>query len=470
MRVIDHKAFSKRQKHTAPLGRKKIIRIAGILLALFVLANAIMAFVYRNKALPGYSIGGVSIAGQSYGDIESVIQESLIPKEITVTTKDHQKKLVVADLGVQVDKQKTFEAIKDKPLVPLITLVKKTQVSFVLQVDNAAVDAAIASLKPLFAVAPTNRHVSFNGSAFVAAEATKGYELHTAKTKKTVLRDLAASKTNSVASLNTLPAGDNNIDISADAAALNKQLQTDINFTANGKQVVPTKSDVGSWYVPTGNTMALSDEKINAYLEAIAQKSGVQLANGSDLLTAVKYALPKQLKSHVQMAAVGGSKVKTYCVASKGAPQSQLADVVGKLALTYADTRGWNASGAIAFKHVESGCSYTVWLTAPALMTTFGEICDDFYNCQVGTNVIINSDRWQQATEPWRQTGQDLETYRLLIINHETGHRLGFRDNNVCSGAGQAAPVMMQQSIDLKGCVFNVWPLPSELATLKSML
>lgn len=83
---------------------------------------------------------------------------------------------------------------------------------------------------------------------------------------------------------------------------------------------------------------------------------------------------------------------------------------------------------------------------------------------------MVNYDRWTTATPPWNQTGGNIEDYRVLIISHETGHRLGFLDNPVCPGAGQPAYVMMQQSIDLKGCVFNIWPTQTELAQLKTML
>ena len=51
-----------------------------------------------------------------------------------------------------------------------------------------------------------------------------------------------------------------------------------------------------------------------------------------------------------------------------------------------------------------------------------------------------------------------------MVINHETGHRLDHRDNEtVCQQAGKPAPLMQQQSISLRGCTINEWPLDSEL-------
>lgn len=447
-----------------------MIIIAGIVLGLFVAANGITALIYRSKALPNAFIGATEVGGKDYTAIEKLIQESMLPKEITVSYKDQKQTLAVDALGVNIDQRKTMQSITSKPLIPLWSFVHKTTIPVVLHIDQSALDKSISQAAPAFSVVPRNKHIVFSGTGFAAADASGGYELNNGKTEAAILRSLATFKDTATAVTRALPAGDNTKDLSKELAALQKYLQTPLSFTYGSQKTTPSKADIGGWFVADGDSMVLSADKINAYLTALGQKQGITVANQSDLVLAIQYAMPKQLTANLRIASTANSTVRTYCVAARGVSTDNLADLQGKLALTYADLRGWNAGGALAFKHVASGCSYTVWLTAPALMTSFGAICDDFYNCQVGTNVIVNNDRWLHATEPWLKTGQDLETYKLLIINHETGHRIGFRDNNVCSGAGQPAPVMMQQSIDLKGCVFNVWPLPSELADLKSML
>ena len=53
-----------------------------------------------------------------------------------------------------------------------------------------------------------------------------------------------------------------------------------------------------------------------------------------------------------------------------------------------------------------------------------------------------------------------------MVINHETGHWLGL-GHAYCSGPGQLAPIMQQQSIDMQGCQINSWPLPWELDAVR---
>ena len=78
--------------------------------------------------------------------------------------------------------------------------------------------------------------------------------------------------------------------------------------------------------------------------------------------------------------------------------------------------------------------------------------------------LVGTTDRWNNATEGWRNAGGTVSRYRTMVINHEVGHRLGHLDNELtCSAVNQPAPLMQQQSMDLLGCVPNEWPLDEEL-------
>ena len=127
---------------------------------------------------------------------------------------------------------------------------------------------------------------------------------------------------------------------------------------------------------------------------------------------------------------------------------------------TLADPRGWATSG-YAFQRVDGeDVDVRIVLASPALtdqlcapLLTRGEV-----SCRNGAPVVLNALRWGVGIDDY---GGDLASYREYLVNHEVGHRLG-RDHVDCTGAGQAAPVMMQQTYGLEECVPNAWPLGGE--------
>lgn len=463
MHVINHKQHrSSKRGHN----KRRLVIGASVALGIFIVANLGMLIAYHNRALPNYQVGSMGIGGKSFTEIDKMLMSQTLPETITITKGPQSQKITVRDLGIMVDKTATTKAVKNRPFVPLLSLMMHHTVPLVLHSDTAKATQALTAYDATFSKAPTDKHVVFKDNTFTTEDAAAGYGFDEETTARQAFKAIADGKTTVEAATKSLPKGNNDINLTSQVSTLQKQLQTKVSFTIGSQKVQASTGDVGSWYTAEGNTMVVSDNATGTYLDKLGAKYGVTVANRSDLLTAIKYVLGKNLATNLRISAAGSSTIRTYCTAANGVPESELGDLIGKLAATYSDVRGWNDSGKIAFKHVDSGCDYRVVIAAPSLMTSYGAICDDYYNCQVGNNVIVNSDRWTTATDPWNKTGQNLETYRLLIINHETGHRLGFRDYNVCSGPGQPAPVMMQQSIDLMGCVFNVWPLQSELDKL----
>ncbi len=194
-------------------------------------------------------------------------------------------------------------------------------------------------------------------------------------------------------------------------------------------------------------------------LQAATSKSDLLKANLSSLgafedisTTAPKLETPEWYKS----------KTVNYTISSNGAVKGNVAEFATLANQTLNDPRGWSQLD-VKFVQVASGGTLKIVLAQSSLMTSYSsDGCTADWSCTVGNTVIINDDRWTGASASWNSAGGSLRDYRHMVINHEVGHWLGHH-HEFCSGAGQLAPVMQQQSIDLMGCKFNPWPLPSEL-------
>jgi hypothetical protein len=165
-------------------------------------------------------------------------------------------------------------------------------------------------------------------------------------------------------------------------------------------------------------------------------------------------------KPEVASAAGSPTRIITYEV--RGLDNvSDLEQFAAQAAATYADSRGWSMGGSVAFVRVPSGGSFTLYLAAASHLPGFGSPCSTAWSCTQGRSVIINETRWLNGSPAWTASRASLADYRHMVLNHETGHWLGF-GHSFCSGAGRPAPVMQQQSISLQGCAPNPWPLDGE--------
>ncbi|MDX6259375.1 MAG: hypothetical protein QOH84_1063 [Kribbellaceae bacterium] len=124
---------------------------------------------------------------------------------------------------------------------------------------------------------------------------------------------------------------------------------------------------------------------------------------------------------------------------------------------TYGAPQGWASAGKYRFRQVGPGqaADFKLMLVTPATRDTYcGGGFDQYTSCRIGERVVLNVARWARGVPNY---GADLTTYRQYMINHETGHRLG-NAHELCTGAGQPAPVMQQQTLGLHGCTAYAWP------------
>jgi 5-hydroxyisourate hydrolase-like protein (transthyretin family) len=165
--------------------------------------------------------------------------------------------------------------------------------------------------------------------------------------------------------------------------------------------------------------------------------------------------------------AVGLTTVRlvTYRVETRGKIVVDMSSFRQRAAQVYADPRGWTRA-YVHFKRVKKGGAFSLVLSQAKFVPSFGSPCSRYWSCRVGRYVIINQNRWRWGTPYFKKAGGSLREYRAMVVNHETGHWFGL-GHATCGGAGQPAPVMMQQSKGLHGCKPNSWPLGWEIAKVR---
>ncbi|MDT0166508.1 DUF3152 domain-containing protein [Actinotalea sp. AC32] len=124
---------------------------------------------------------------------------------------------------------------------------------------------------------------------------------------------------------------------------------------------------------------------------------------------------------------------------------------------TLNDPRGWGADGSVSFARTAGEADARVVLATPA---TVDALCaplrtHSIYSCGRNGHAALNYMRWVRGADEFT----DMTQYRQYLVNHEVGHLLG-RPHVRCPGAGQVAPVMQQQTIQVAPCVPNGWPFP----------
>ena len=155
---------------------------------------------------------------------------------------------------------------------------------------------------------------------------------------------------------------------------------------------------------------------------------------------------------------IAGSPMIEFSIAVEDGSNVSLAELVALVTDTLSDPRGWTGRG-VGFRLVDEGGTFTLAVATPP---TIDVLCRPLetngrFSCARNGWIALNLDRWTSATDSWPS---DIETYRLYLINHEIGHYIVGASHSACPGAGQSAPLMMQQTKGLDGCVPNGWVDP----------
>lgn len=145
--------------------------------------------------------------------------------------------------------------------------------------------------------------------------------------------------------------------------------------------------------------------------------------------------------------------------------EDELPEWVRTVNSVLADERGWKGAGR-ELVPVSDHARFTVLLARPR---TVDRLCSPLrtkgkFSCGRASRATLNLTRWREGIDTW---GEDIAGYRLYMVNHEVGHLLGVPHQR-CGAEGEAAPVMLQQTISLDGCEPRGWPTVKEISWLRT--
>ncbi|MEU7905988.1 DUF3152 domain-containing protein [Actinoplanes sp. NPDC049118] len=160
-------------------------------------------------------------------------------------------------------------------------------------------------------------------------------------------------------------------------------------------------------------------------------------------------------------------QLRRFRVAVEQGSNEDPAGFAAQVEATLGDRRSWTGDGRLRLQRVAGNdpASFTVYL---ATRDTAGRMCRHggaditvggrpYTSCRATGKAIINLDRWRLSARPYLAARVPLAAYRQYVVNHEVGHELG-ESHQGCPKRGGPAPVMVQQTLTLRGCVPYAWP------------
>ena len=184
--------------------RTKVLITAAVAVPL-VLAGAGTAYAthFQDRALPGSTLGGVSVAGLTRSEVAALVQQRADDVTITVDTGAVTRTAHLADLGYAVDVEPTVDAVFDANeswSSYARSLVSAREVDAVLRLDPEKTQKVVADLVTSAGKAGTDASVKLapNKKSFVVVPAVAGKSFATTSFHDVVAaagRDLESATT-----------------------------------------------------------------------------------------------------------------------------------------------------------------------------------------------------------------------------------------------------------------------------------
>lgn len=463
---------------------------------------------YSGRTLPNTSVAGLDLGSKNQTQIVSAINSSLADEQLTISRGNFSKSVSLQDAGLSANESEVT-LIDDRSWTDLFKpwfLNRSYALSF--SVDQEKLQEQLKELESDNFRRPLPANYQLRDAKLVINDGLDGFGFDVDQ----IASDLSVKMSSNLASLSVnVLAKDispkiNDSVLTQAKPEVESLLQKDIRLIADKKTFEPELKKVLSWIVVglEGDQpiLSLSEDKISEYVdelsnslkreakdelvrkfvsgaESVVDQAGVQgrrVNNKQAIVDQLLTLVDKlEIQVEIEFKKTNFQTVEelvddtvtdtfTYEVAVWGSVNSNISEFKTQISETLQSSQGWRGAG-VGFEQVDSDGDFTIVLAEPAEVDAISPGCDAVYSCRVGEFVIINDARWQGATTAWNNAGGSLRDYRHMVVNHETGHWLGFGHSD-CPGPNQKAPIMQQQSIDLQGCKFNPWPLPIELNSL----
>jgi hypothetical protein len=460
-------------------------RVAGLLLAFFVLINGGVYLVYRERTYPGTTIHGQSVGSLPAGRLAQQIKTlPLLPVQLHLHSELHPKQkasppnettdtVAPAAVGMSVDSEQTARALLEtRSWLPVFNFFRAPRGTAVITVEPKTYQRQIQDIGRPYKKDAVDARLIQRGGDFIIIPETDAQTIDTPGSQAKIIEALSAGRNEAELVMRASKPKVTRDSLQPTLQDLQAQRATAVTLNYQGKTKHFAPTQIGSWFVQAGESFSLVTGKIANAVADASLELGIRLANAEQAAAAVQTAVSGRKTANIPVTGTAlGSKSYSFCTAGRGVPDADVRELGTKTQSVLNSGRGWALDGHVSFWLAAPGgsCDFTIWLASADQMATFGAICDPLWSCTVSPNVIINYDRWRGGTDAWNKDGGNIQDYRTMAINHEVGHWLGFQHSN-CPGSGQLAPVMQQQSIDLQGCVFNPWPIATERLALRNYL
>jgi hypothetical protein len=386
-----------------------------------IVVNLLLVGWFHGRTYPRTVLGAAHIGNRSFSSVMAQAGHgSNLPAIITLTDGAAHRTSPVGDLGVRTDASRTERSLhQQRSWLPLLAIFTQHRIALPIGVDAGALELAANTMAPTFHQDAVAAKVVKTGEQFTAAAPKDGHQLDKLRLRSAVLYTLDHNQATVRVPTSRIAPAVSLTEARHTAAKLQDSLGTQLTFASGSARQTPSRADIASWYAPNGDSYSLDDFLVRSAIAAQGLKMGIHTGNLSDAVAKTKQAVSSQSKATISLAPFTQTKTLHYCISSRGnMSAATLDEVKAKLANTYADLRGWSLDGQVIYVYADSDCDFTVWVSTPDQMTSFSAVCDSYWNCEAGGNVVINLDRWQQGTPAWHAAGGSMDDYRVMLINH----------------------------------------------------